>query len=85
MTNDKLEHMLPNREFWATRDKEDNQIVHPFDFDFIFGTETNPLDKPKYALPDPHDPLFVVKPVGRYVKIPFLIDFKSVLGTYFWW
>jgi len=66
VTNEKLEELLPNREFFGPRDKEDRQILHPFDFDFIFGTQSIPMDRPKYALPDPHDPLFVTKPIGRY-------------------
>jgi len=66
LTNEKLEELMPNREFFGPRDKEDREVVHPFDFDFIFGTQTIPMDRPKYALPDPHDPLFVTKPLGRY-------------------
>ena len=66
ITNDKLEELIPNKEFFLNKDKEEGQILHPFDFDFIYGTETIPMDKPKYALPDPHDPLYVTKPLGHY-------------------
>lgn len=69
LTNEKLEEMLPNKEFWLTRDRdEDRHILHPFDFDFIYGTQKIPMNQPRYALPDPHDPLYVTKPLGQYVS-----------------
>ena len=79
LTNEKLEELLPNKEFWVARDKDENkQVLHPFDYDFIFGTRTIPMDQPKYALPDPHDPLFVTKPLGRYVTYPVLQKLTNV-------
>ena len=63
---EKLEKLVPNKEFWIPRDKEDKNLYHPFDYEFISGVDTNPLQAPQYALPNPHEPLFVTKPLGQY-------------------
>ena len=66
---EKLEEKIPIPPFFLTKDidPDDGKLVHPFDAEFWFGTNTQTLEAPNMKLVEAKDPLFVLKPLGKYV------------------
>lgn len=66
--NENVEELIPIPKEIAMRDIDDGKLVHPYDPEFWFNMNTGYLEEPKLEIPKVHDPLFVTRPIGPYVR-----------------